>query len=241
MQTTAKKPDYGIDAPGVIRNLLVIGVVLLIVFGIARHFGNPLQYSLLCVGIVLVVEGILMLAYSKWGKLLHRDRMLRLHPWRGDEQVLDVGTGRGLLLIGAAKRLTTGRAAGLDIWNAADLSGNARERTEANLAVEGVAEKCALVDGGAQKMAFPGNSFDVVVSNLCLHNIYDRAERRDAVREIARVLKPGGRAILSDYKKTGEYARVLRDAGLTVKRRIPNLLTTFPPLTIVTARKSGDE
>ena len=45
-----------------------------------------------------------MLVYSKWGKFRHRDRMLNMIAWRGDEHVLDVGTGRGLLIIGAAKR-----------------------------------------------------------------------------------------------------------------------------------------
>jgi len=234
------KPDYGIDAPGVIRNLLVIGAALLAAGVVLRHFGYSFQYPCLWTGGILCVEGLLMLSYSKWGKLRHRDRMLALHRWRGDEQVLDVGTGRGLLLIGAAKRLTTGRTTGIDIWNAEDLSGNARERTEANLEVEGVAQKCTLVNMGAQKMSFPDGSFDVVVSNLCLHNIYDRTERRKAVREIARVLKPGGEAILSDYKKTSEYARVLREAGLTVQGRMPNLLTTFPPLRIVVARKERE-
>ncbi|HTV05792.1 MAG TPA: class I SAM-dependent methyltransferase [Acidobacteriaceae bacterium] len=235
-----KKADYGIDAPGVIRNLLVIGAGLLAAAGVLRHFGISFQYACFWTGAALIAEGILMLAYSKWGKLRHRDRMLALHDWHGGEQVLDVGTGRGLLLIGAAKRLTAGKAIGIDIWNAEDLSGNARERTERNLAVEGVAARCTLLSEGAQKMEFADGSFDVVVSNLCLHNLYDRVERRKAVMEIARVLKPGGTAILSDYKKTGEYANWLREAGLTVKRRMPNLLTTFPPLTVITAqRKRG--
>lgn len=54
-----------------------------------------------------------------------------------------------------------------------------------------------------------------------------------------RVLKPGGEVILSDFRKTGEYARELRREGLKVKQHWPNLLTTFPPLWIVTARKSA--
>lgn len=233
-----RRPNYGIDAPGVIRNMLVIGVALLIAFGVARNFRSSWQYTFLWTGIALLAESLLMLSYSRWGKLLHRERMLKLHAWRGDEQVLDVGTGRGLLLVGAAKRLTTGRATGIDIWNAADLSGNVRERTEENLALEEVAPRCVLMNEDAVKMSFPDASFDVVVSNLCLHNIEDGANRRRAVGEIARVLKPGGKAILSDFKKTGEYARVLREAGLETRRRWPNLLTTFPPLTIVTARKA---
>jgi cyclopropane fatty-acyl-phospholipid synthase-like methyltransferase len=61
---------------------------------------------------------------SKVGKLWARDRLLDGLELRGDETVLDVGCGRGLLLIGAAKRLTTGKAPGVDIWQAEDLSGN---------------------------------------------------------------------------------------------------------------------
>jgi arsenite methyltransferase len=50
-------------------------------------------------------------------------------------------------------------------------------------------------------------------------------------------LKPGGQAILSDYKLTGEYAAQLQTAGLLVLRRWGNPLYTFPPLRIVVARK----
>lgn len=65
----------------------------------------------------------------KVGKLRSRDRLLDGLALRGDETVLDVGCGRGLLLIGAAKRLTTGTAVGVDIWQTEDLSGNRPEAT----------------------------------------------------------------------------------------------------------------
>jgi ubiquinone/menaquinone biosynthesis C-methylase UbiE len=165
--------------------------------------------------------------------------MLSLHPWRGDEQVLDVGCGRGLLLAGAAKRLTTGHATGLDIWSNVDMGGNSEAATLHNLKLEGVASRCTLVSAGAQEMPFADASFDVIVSNLCLHNIYDRPTRLQALHQIARVLKPGGIALISDYKRTGEYAAELRKAGLNVNLRWGNWLTTFPPLRIVIARKPG--
>jgi ubiquinone/menaquinone biosynthesis C-methylase UbiE len=141
-------------------------------------------------------------------------------------------------LVGAARRIPKGHATGIDIWNKEDLSCNALQRTEENLALEGVAGRCSLVSEGVQKMSFPSESFDVVLSNLCLHNIYDKPIRLQACREIVRVLKPGGVAILSDYKLTGEYAKAFRDAGLQVERKFPNLLTTYPPLRILVARKS---
>ena len=40
--------------------------------------------------------------------------------WRGDEQVLDVGTGRGLMLIGTAQDVPAGLAIGIDIWSSTE-------------------------------------------------------------------------------------------------------------------------
>jgi arsenite methyltransferase len=240
----AAKPDYGIDAPGVIRNLLLAslgGLLLALLAPASLHIGS-IDMSLHGTGWGLAigcgVGGALMLIYAKFGKFRHRDRMLKLHNWRGDEQVLDVGTGRGLLLVGAARHLTAGHATGLDVWNKDDLSANSLQRTEQNLALEGVADKCSLVSEGAQKMSFPSESFDVILSNLCLHNIYEKPTRLKACEEIVRVLKPGGVAIISDFRHTREYAETFRKGGLRVERKMPNFLTTYPPLRILLAFKN---
>ena len=52
-----------------------------------------------------------------------------------------------------------------------------------------------------------------------------------------RVLKPGGIALISDYKLTAEYAAEFKQAGLQVEKKRGSLITTFPPLTVVIARK----
>jgi arsenite methyltransferase len=162
--------------------------------------------------------------------------MLNMVRWRGDEQVLDVGTGRGLLLIGAARRLTSGRGTGIDVWSTKDLSGNSLERTQANVEVESVKEKVVLKSDDARKLSFPDASFDVVLSNLCIHNIPDAEGRTQACREIARVLKPGGTALISDFILTGFYQKVFAEAGLKASRTGFNLLT-FPWLRVVRAEK----
>jgi SAM-dependent methyltransferase len=238
----AQRPDYGIDAPNVIRNLLGACAVCIVLALAVRsvtianlrfQFYPGLLYSAMAFG----VPGVLMLVYAKVGKFRHRDRMLAKVNWSGAEAVLDVGAGRGLLLIGAAKRLTTGHAIGIDIWNAEDLSGNGPEALLNNIALEGVESKATVKSEDARAMSFPDGAFDVVVSNLCLHNIYERAERAKACGEIARVLKPGGEAVVSDYKHMGEYQAEFAKAGLRVEMYPLDWTGTFPPLRILVARR----
>ena len=76
-----------------------------------------------------------------------------------------------------------------------------------------------------------------MVSNLCLHNIPAAAAREKACREIVRVLKPGGIAVISDFKNTADYAKAFQAAGLKAERGGPHLFSTFPPLRVVVARK----
>ena len=64
--------------------------------------------ALLVVGALPAIPGLLGLRYVLAGKFIHRDRLLDRVVWRGDERVLDVGTGGGLLMIGAAKRAPRG-------------------------------------------------------------------------------------------------------------------------------------
>ena len=234
---TPAKPDYGVDAPKVMRNLFLSGLLCLLlaiflprVLHLGPVFGWPAFF--------LLLEGCLFLLYVKLGKLRHRDFMLAMHTWRGNEQVLDLGCGRGLLLVGAAKHLNAGGyATGIDMWSNVDMGGNSEAATEKNLDLEGVASRCNLVTGYAQEMPFADASFDVIVSNLCLHNIYDRPTRLKALDEIVRVLKPGGIALISDYKLTGEYASRFAGRGLQVEKRWGSFVTTFPPLRVIIARK----
>lgn len=236
-----QKPDYGIDAPGVIRNLLVIGGALIItafIFPVIRIGSLTILWKSggLSSGISISIGGVLMLVYSMWGKFRHRDRMLKMIHWRGDEQVLDVGTGRGLLLVGAARQLKSGKACGIDVWSTKDLSGNSLERTQSNIEIEGVKDKITLKSDDARKLSFPDATFNVILSNLCIHNIPNEEGRAQACREIARVLKPGGVAIISDFIHTGFYQKIFRESGLQVSRKSMSLVS-FPPLHIIRAEK----
>jgi arsenite methyltransferase len=238
----AEKPDYGIDAPTVIRNLL-LGAVACVAVALAfptvtvARVTFVLNPGLLYSAAWMTAPAVAMLIYSKAGKLRHRDRMLAKVQWTGAETVLDVGAGRGLLLIGAAKKLTSGRAVGIDIWSNVDLSGNSPQAVQKNIELEGVADKAEVKSEDARKMSFSDASFDVILTNLCIHNIHPAGGRAQACREIARVLKPGGIAVISDFRHMRTYASELRGAGLGVEMGPLGWGTTFPPLRILVARK----
>ncbi len=85
---------------------------------------------------------------------------------------------------------------------------------------------------------FPKDYFDDIVSNLCLHNIKKSKDREVACAEIFRILKPGGKAIISDFINIGEYTRKFKNLGMMVQKEGTYFFDTFPPLTIITARKN---
>jgi ubiquinone/menaquinone biosynthesis C-methylase UbiE len=236
-----KKIDYGIDAPHVIRNLIIfsaIGFLMPLCFPLIEIGPVNLDTSgFIWMGIGCGFMTIWMLVYSLYGKLKHRDRILNMINWKGSETVLDVGTGRGLMAIGAAKRLTTGKSIGIDIWNTEDLTKNTIENTIDNAVLEGVKDKVEIKNDNAIHMSFPDNSFDVVISNLCLHNIYNVEDRKKACAEISRVLVKGGTAIISDFRHIKEYQNNFIQSGLQTELLPASYFTTFPPLAILKVKK----
>jgi ubiquinone/menaquinone biosynthesis C-methylase UbiE len=106
-----------------------------------------------------------------------------------DGAVLDVGTGPGVLLVELARRRPDLRLTGLDL--SADMVAAAKR----NLGPFG--DRATARVGNATDLPFPDGSFDLIVSSLSLHH-WDHPEA--AVPEFARVLKPGGRLCVYDFR-----------------------------------------
>jgi ubiquinone/menaquinone biosynthesis C-methylase UbiE len=168
------------------------------------------------------------------GKLRLRDRLLHSLHWSGHEHVLDVGCGRGLLLVGAARRLTDGKAVGVDRWVHGAVSGNRPEAALRNAALAGVADRVEVRNGDARKLPFTAASFDVVISNFVLHEMDTRAEREQMLRELGRVLKPGGQLALIDFIFTDQAVNMLRECGVADVRRTPAGRFAFVSLAVLT-------
>ena len=109
----AQRLDVGIDAPGVRRMFVGIGVGALVVsaaLAVVRIPGPAwVTVAARALGIAVACYALGMAAYmtcsSRVGKLRTRDRLLNAIPWNGAERVLDVGCGRGLMAIRAATRV----------------------------------------------------------------------------------------------------------------------------------------
>jgi ubiquinone/menaquinone biosynthesis C-methylase UbiE len=139
---------------------------------------------------------------------------------RGDERILDLGCGRGAVLLSAARRLTTGRGFGVDIWSRADQSGNSVGAIRRNAEAEKVSERVAPLTANMMALPFQKDTFDVVVSSLAIHNIKGQIDRATAIDEAIRVLRPGGRLLIADLSGTRAYARRLAKLGMAeISRR----------------------
>jgi len=100
------------------------------------------------------------------------------------------------------------------VWRRRDQSGNSRAAAERNAVTEGVRHQVELANADPHDLPFASASFDVVVSSLAISNIRGTDGRAQALREVVRVLRPGGRLRIVD-QGADLYAAVLREAGCT--------------------------
>ena len=238
------RADYGIDAPPVIRTLAISGVACLIV-GIAafRFLSHPRWLTLVIgywgvlVGTMLLLQPLLMLWSSKVGKLRMRKALIASLNLRGNETVLDVGCGRGLLLNEAARYLTSGKAIGVDLWQSEDQSGNRPEVTLENARAEGIVDRVEIKTGDMRELPLPDHSVDVVISSMAIHNVREKEGRAQAIREINRVLRPGGQISLLDFLATDEYLATLQSLGWKDVQRSGLSFGMIPPVRVVSGKK----
>jgi arsenite methyltransferase len=222
-----RRGAYGFDAPYAPLLLALGGTCLLALFvlRLADSEGRavvPHRISLAALGV-----GALWL-FLNAGFFVHATRAGKFAVWadlldrlelKGDERLLDVGCGRGAVLLMAAQRLPRGRAVGIDVWSTRDQSGNAEQVTLRNAALEGVADRVELHTADMRQLPFADGSFDVVVSSLAIHNVPGAAERARALREATRVLKKGGKLAIVDVRHTRTYASELEACGLKITER----------------------
>jgi ubiquinone/menaquinone biosynthesis C-methylase UbiE len=212
--------DYGYDAPYALVIFAAIGAAGIIgaIVGWRAH-DRHLTAVMSFYALFFLGNALSFYYATRRGKFVVWNNILDGLHLRGNERVLDMGCGRGAVLIAVAKRLTSGGVTGIDLWSTRDQSGNASDVTRRNASLEGVLARVAIETGDMRALPFADSAFDLVVSSLAIHNIRGNTDRAKAVSEAWRVLKPGGRIVIADIRATGLYARTLDALGATTTRR----------------------
>src|SRR3990170_2056503 len=121
------------------------------------------------------------------------------------EKIMDVGCGSGTLLIEAKTRYPNSDFLGIDPDK------KILQLAEKKLEQAGV--KARLVQGFAQELPFPPASFDLVISTLIFHHM-STPVKKEAVKEIYRILKDMGRFLLADFGQPDNiFAKLLLNLG----------------------------
>ncbi len=187
------RPHYGIDAPPIPAVLGAAGAACYL----AAARWRTGRIATATIGTVLLAQSGCFLHTTLRGKHRSWEQELDRLGLAGDEQLLDLGCGRGAVLIEAARRLPQGHAVGVDLWTK-DQSGNGADATLANAAAAGVADRVEVHTADMTSLPFGDGSFDVVTSALAIHNIPAQQDRYRAVDEALRVLRPGGQLLIAD-------------------------------------------
>jgi len=179
-----------------------------------------------------------------------RRRSVDLAQLQSGEQALDVGCGTGTLAIEVQRRVgATGRVVGIDPGS----QQIARARAKADRSHAPVEFQVGMIE----RLSFPDCTFDVVFSTLMMHHL-PRSLKRQGLAEVARVLKPGGRLVIADFRRKSErqnwaarmhagssdiqdLAALIEEAGfiqIEISELKPIRFSAFPGASFIRAFKS---
>ena len=129
-----------------------------------------------------------------WARYVSRRFVSMAKQWGVScDHVLDVGTGTGQLAIGFAEGIPAASVVGLD------LSPVALEVARENAQKSPASSRVSFKEGNAEDMPFEDDTFDLAISGNTLHLLKDPVSM---FNEIQRVLKPGGRFLVGDFRRS---------------------------------------
>ncbi len=210
---TIEKPRYGFVAWKYFASMAVIGfaglalVLVTFVFPLSflvrwilRLVGAPIAFVGLYIGTsyIFLYEKALKRRGDNWSKIAEFSQL------KGNEKVLEVGCGTGIGSISLAKKLPRSKIVGIDIFKG--VSGKSPESAMRNAQIEGVADRVDFRYGNALKIPYADETFDLVTMGSVLHELHSEKDKTKALREIYRVLKPGGKFVTLEILRNKKLA-----------------------------------
>jgi SAM-dependent methyltransferase len=174
--------------------------------------------------VILALVGLLVLAYflgvSLWAyHALHdnhsiRDTLYQMGELAPTMTVVDINLGRREFPVALSRRMTTGRIVVLDVYN--PLLAPSRALARAHDAAERPVSDPRLSwrDGGISLLPLPDDSVPAVTLVQVASELWQEGDRLRLLREINRVLQPGGTLLISERVRTPINLLVSGPAGL---------------------------
>ena len=207
-----QQPNYGFPLSSILIRistaiLIILVVTALISFHVFWYF-------------IILISSIILPLYVFFGIIIFKRRfyeyrmdiqkkMINILDIKGNETVLDLGSGAGALVICFAKLLQDGKVYGLDKYSLSEKKirtkiikfvrinyiGHNLKNAKRNAKIEDVDKKCEFISGDfTRRLNFQDNYFDIISSFQSLH-ITPTQKQMQVFQEIDRVLKKGGRII----------------------------------------------
>lgn len=177
---------------------LGIGILSFIRFGFIYHLVMVILFVITFISFLLPFYTFVMVSHSG-GNI--QDKVYNLiiqhlsTPITG--QLLDIGSGNGVLSVKLARQNSEAEVIGVDYWGK-DWE-YSKEICDKNARIGGVENRVYFQKGDAAALEFADDTFDGVVSNLTFHEVRSVVDKREVVCEALRVIKGGGRFAFVDY------------------------------------------
>lgn len=211
------KTNYGFPLSYIFFRALFLLVISLILLGLMIIGTSIYIVFLITFCTISIFAYFLIIRFKK--QFLEKRRLLlkkfiELADLKGNENILDIGTGSGFLAIGLSKSLKNGRAIGLDKYSLKSVNlktqiattiktnfiGNTLKNAIENAKIENVANKCKFIESDiTNPLEFKDGYFDIIVSSQLLYCI-SKKNRQSVFQELDRILKKDGKIIFFESK-----------------------------------------